>query len=81
MQSAILVQSAIVVQSMARAQGATRGWAGAGLCTVRTWPACTPGLRAHAPDLRILALCPEPAVRIGYPCFGTPRRVNGKIVG
>ncbi|KAL4437779.1 hypothetical protein ABPG77_005691 [Micractinium sp. CCAP 211/92] len=21
------------------------------------------------------------AVRIGYPCFGTPRRVNGKIVG
>lgn len=24
---------------------------------------------------------PAPAVRIGYPCFGTPRRVNGKIVG
>ena len=22
-----------------------------------------------------------PAVRVGYPCFGTPRRVNGKIVG
>ncbi len=21
------------------------------------------------------------AVRVGYPCFGTPRRVNGKIVG
>lgn len=21
------------------------------------------------------------AVRIGYPCFGTPRRVNGKVVG
>jgi hypothetical protein len=22
-----------------------------------------------------------PAVRIAYPCFGEPRRVNGKIVG
>ncbi len=43
--------------------------------------ACTPGLRVRAPNLRVLGLCPEPAVRIGYPCFGTPRRVNGKIVG
>ena len=24
---------------------------------------------------------PPLAVRVGYPCFGTPRRVNGKIVG
>ncbi len=24
---------------------------------------------------------PNHAVRVGYPCFGTPRRVNGKIVG
>jgi len=22
-----------------------------------------------------------PAVRIGYPCFGNPRRVGGRIVG
>ena len=35
---------------------------------------CLPPTRSSSP-------IPPLAVRVGYPCFGTPRRVNGKIVG
>jgi len=33
------------------------------------------------PPLAVLPRTQPFAVRVGYPCFGTPRRVNGKIVG
>ena len=53
------------------------------------WGCCSPAAAAAAVLLLLplpLLHCPtcylpRPAVRVGYPCFGTPRRVNGKIVG
>lgn len=54
------------------------------LCCVATGAA--PALAPRTPRPRLLKTSlprrlPRPAVRIGYPCFGPPRRVGGKIVG